>query len=129
MLDDAIGYHACSLEASIMRVTNAIPRKFTLLPVDTVNCVATLKVLDFITGEWSAFPVTMPAQMCNHAAVVHEDTLYVVGGREKVCERVLLTSATSIRGARGEFGSRAHTCVIPTLVAKHTAKIGASPYP
>jgi hypothetical protein len=48
-LEDAIGSHAsslshaCSLEAN-MRVTNGIPLgKFTLLPVDTVNCVATLK--------------------------------------------------------------------------------------
>jgi hypothetical protein len=43
-LEDAIGSHACSLEAN-MRVTNAISlgRPF-LLPVGTVNCVQTLKV-------------------------------------------------------------------------------------
>jgi hypothetical protein len=42
-LEDAIGSHACSLQAN-MRVTNGIPLgSFTLLPVDTVNCVATLK--------------------------------------------------------------------------------------
>jgi hypothetical protein len=42
-LEDAIGSRACSLEAN-MRVTNGIPLgSFTLLPVDTVNRVATLK--------------------------------------------------------------------------------------
>jgi hypothetical protein len=44
-LDDAIGSHASSLEAN-MRVTNGIPLGFPLLlPVGTVNCVQTLKVL------------------------------------------------------------------------------------
>jgi hypothetical protein len=43
-LEDAIGPHACSLEAN-MRVTNGIPlRRPLFLPVDTVNCVKTLKV-------------------------------------------------------------------------------------
>jgi hypothetical protein len=43
-LEDAIGSHACSLEAN-MRVTNGIPLGSSLLlPVDTVNCVQTLKV-------------------------------------------------------------------------------------
>jgi hypothetical protein len=42
-LEDAIGSHACSLEANT-RVTNGIPLGSSpLLPVDTVNCVATLK--------------------------------------------------------------------------------------
>jgi hypothetical protein len=42
-LEDAIGSHACSLEANI-RVTNGIPLGSPLiLPVDTVNCVQTLK--------------------------------------------------------------------------------------
>jgi hypothetical protein len=42
-LDDAIGSHACSLEANT-RVTNGIPLGSSpLVPVDTVNCVATLK--------------------------------------------------------------------------------------
>jgi tetratricopeptide (TPR) repeat protein len=42
-LEDAIGSHACSLEANI-RVTNGIPLVSSLLlPVDTVNCVNTLK--------------------------------------------------------------------------------------
>jgi ankyrin repeat protein len=42
-LEDAIGSHACSLEAN-MRVTNGIPLGGPLLlPVDTVNCVQTLK--------------------------------------------------------------------------------------
>jgi len=45
-LEDAIGSHACSLEAS-RRVTNGIPLGWPLLlPVDTVNCVQTLKVLN-----------------------------------------------------------------------------------
>jgi hypothetical protein len=42
-LEDAIGSHACSLEAK-MRVTNGIPLGSTFLfPVGTVNCVQTLK--------------------------------------------------------------------------------------
>jgi hypothetical protein len=41
--EDAIGSHACSLEAS-RRVTNSIPLgRSLLLPVDTVNCVQTPK--------------------------------------------------------------------------------------
>jgi large subunit ribosomal protein L22 len=46
-LEDAIGSHACSLEASsqaIKRVTNGIPLGCPLfLPVHTGNCVQTLK--------------------------------------------------------------------------------------
>jgi hypothetical protein len=42
-LEDAIGSHACSLEANT-RVTNGISLGSSLLlPVDTVNCVQTLK--------------------------------------------------------------------------------------
>jgi hypothetical protein len=42
-LEDAIGSHACSLQAN-MRVTNGIPLGSSLLlPVCTVNCVRTLK--------------------------------------------------------------------------------------
>jgi hypothetical protein len=42
-LEDAIGSHACSLEANT-RVTNGIPLGSSLLlPVCTVNCVQTLK--------------------------------------------------------------------------------------
>jgi hypothetical protein len=42
-LEDAIGSHACSLEANT-RVTNGIPLGSSLfLPVHTVNCVQTLK--------------------------------------------------------------------------------------
>jgi hypothetical protein len=45
-LDDAIGSHACSLQAN-MRVTNAIRLGSPLLlPVATVNCVRTLKAAD-----------------------------------------------------------------------------------
>jgi hypothetical protein len=45
ILEDAIGSHACSLEAN-MRVTNGIPLGcLRFLPVDAVNCVQTLKVL------------------------------------------------------------------------------------
>jgi hypothetical protein len=45
-LEDAIGSHACSLEANT-RVTNGIHLGTSLLlPVDTVNCVQTLKVLN-----------------------------------------------------------------------------------
>jgi hypothetical protein len=44
-LEDAIGSHACSLEANT-RVTNGIPLGSTLLlPVCTVNCVETLKAI------------------------------------------------------------------------------------
>jgi hypothetical protein len=44
-LEDAIGSHACSLEEN-MRVTNGIPLGSSLLlPVCTVNCVQTLKVM------------------------------------------------------------------------------------
>jgi hypothetical protein len=43
-LEDAIGSHACPLQAN-MRVTNGIPLGSSLLlPVCTVNCAATLKV-------------------------------------------------------------------------------------
>jgi hypothetical protein len=43
-LEDAIGSHACSLEANT-RVTNGIPLGSPLLvPVHTVTCVQTLKV-------------------------------------------------------------------------------------
>jgi hypothetical protein len=42
-LEDAIGSHACSLEANT-RVTNGIPLGSSLLlPVDTVYCIQTLK--------------------------------------------------------------------------------------
>jgi hypothetical protein len=45
-LEDAIGSHACSLEAS-MRVTNAIPLGCSLLlPVGTAYHVQTLKAWD-----------------------------------------------------------------------------------
>jgi hypothetical protein len=44
-LEDAIGSHACSLEANT-RVTNGIPLESSLLlPVCTVNCAQTLKVI------------------------------------------------------------------------------------
>jgi hypothetical protein len=44
-LEDAIGSHACSLEAlTRVRVANGIPLGCPLLlPVGTVNCVQTLK--------------------------------------------------------------------------------------
>jgi hypothetical protein len=49
-LEDAIGSHACSLEASRC-ATNSIPLGCPLLlPVGTVNCVATLKVDDYGTS-------------------------------------------------------------------------------
>jgi hypothetical protein len=42
-LEDTIGSHACSRETNT-RVTNGIPLGSSLLlPVDTVNCVQTLK--------------------------------------------------------------------------------------
>jgi hypothetical protein len=42
-IEDAIGSHACSLEANT-RVANSIPLGCSLLlPVDTVNCVQILK--------------------------------------------------------------------------------------
>jgi hypothetical protein len=45
-LEDAIGTHACSLQASRC-VTNGIPLGSSLfLPVHTVNCVQTLKELE-----------------------------------------------------------------------------------
>jgi hypothetical protein len=50
-LEDAIGSHACSLDAN-MRVTNDIPLGSSLLlPVCTVNCVQTLKVY-MLVQEW-----------------------------------------------------------------------------
>jgi hypothetical protein len=49
-LEDAIGSHACSLETNT-RVTNDIPLGSSLLlPVDTVNCVQTLKVRCAFSG-------------------------------------------------------------------------------
>jgi len=50
-LEDAIGSHACSLEANT-RVINGIPLGSSLLlPVCTVNCAQTLKVLCFFV-KW-----------------------------------------------------------------------------
>jgi hypothetical protein len=50
-LEDAIGSHACSLQAS-RRVTNGIPLESPLfLPVHTVNRVQTLKVNEGIFGR------------------------------------------------------------------------------
>jgi hypothetical protein len=51
-LEDAIGSHACSLEANT-HVTNGIPLGSSLLlPVDTVNCIQTLKAnAAFLTPE------------------------------------------------------------------------------
>jgi hypothetical protein len=42
-LEDAIGSHACSLQANMLVTNNFSSWTFTLLPVDTVNCAATLK--------------------------------------------------------------------------------------
>jgi hypothetical protein len=55
-LEDAIGSHACSLEAN-MRVTNGIPLGSPLLiPVVTVNCVQTLKVrAPFFPACWKLY--------------------------------------------------------------------------
>jgi hypothetical protein len=51
-LEDAIGSYACSLEAT-MRVTNGIPLGCSLvLPVDTANCVQTLKA-DQLCNAWT----------------------------------------------------------------------------
>jgi uncharacterized membrane protein YgcG len=53
-LEDAIGSHACSLEAN-MRVTKGIPLGWPLfLPVDTVNCVQTLKAQTNPMKKWDA---------------------------------------------------------------------------
>jgi hypothetical protein len=50
-LEDAIGSHACSLEAS-ERVTNDIPLGCSLLlPIDTINSVATLKAIMWSTAD------------------------------------------------------------------------------
>jgi hypothetical protein len=50
-LEDAIGSHACSLEAS-RRVTNGVPLGSSLfLPLHTVNCVQTLKVSALATDH------------------------------------------------------------------------------
>jgi hypothetical protein len=49
-LEDAIGSHACSLQAN-MRVTNDIPLGSSLsYQIGTVNCVATLKAVEDLTG-------------------------------------------------------------------------------
>jgi len=53
-LEDAIGSHACSLEASRC-VTNGFRRRCPLfLPVHTVNCVQTLKAGQK-HKDWSSF--------------------------------------------------------------------------
>jgi hypothetical protein len=58
-LEDAIGSHACSLEAN-MRVTNGIPLRCSLvLPVDTANCVQTLKA-HRVVGERTVVPAQHP---------------------------------------------------------------------
>jgi hypothetical protein len=57
-LEDAIGSHACSLEAS-RRVTNGIPLGCSLcLPVHTVNFVQTLKGINkdgmgYVETNWN----------------------------------------------------------------------------
>jgi hypothetical protein len=51
-LEDDIGSHTCSLEAS-MRVTNGIPLGCSLLlPVHTINCVQTLKDRQVCRARW-----------------------------------------------------------------------------
>jgi hypothetical protein len=51
-LEDAIGSHACSLQAN-MHATNGIPLGSSLLlPVCTVNCVQTLKVRVICARVW-----------------------------------------------------------------------------
>jgi hypothetical protein len=51
-LEDAIGSHACSLEALTCVWPNGIPLGCSLLlPVDTVNSVQTLKALLFFYHE------------------------------------------------------------------------------
>jgi hypothetical protein len=51
-LEDAIGSHACSLDANML-VTNGIPLGSSLLlPVHTVNCVQTLKARQRAKTGW-----------------------------------------------------------------------------
>jgi hypothetical protein len=58
---NAIGSHACSLEAN-MRVTNGIPLGSSLLlPVDTVNCVQTLKATPYIPADEIGTPLLWSA--------------------------------------------------------------------
>jgi hypothetical protein len=59
-LEDAIGSHACSLQAN-RRVTNGIHLGCSLpLPVDTVNCVQTLKASSCCTVS-----LAQPSNTCN----------------------------------------------------------------
>jgi hypothetical protein len=85
-LEDAIGSHACSLEAS-MRVTNGIPLGCSLLlPVDTVICVQTLKAVYLYRGVGGHQGLTKPPEvMCGHAAVGHRSGGGAGGGAGGGC--------------------------------------------
>jgi hypothetical protein len=63
-LEDAIGSHACSLEANT-RVTNGIPiGSSPLLPVDTVICVQTLKAFSTPNREQSCLQLACGTVAC-----------------------------------------------------------------
>jgi hypothetical protein len=75
-LEDAIGSHACSLDAN-MRVTNGIPLGCPLfLTVHTVNCVETLKVIRLqgnrlhIPRRWQGRVAHRPARLTLAPSVV-----------------------------------------------------------
>jgi hypothetical protein len=75
-LEDAIGSHACSLEAS-RRVTIGIPLGSPLfLPVHTVNCVQTLKGMISTKGTGVRSGVCTVLSLCGNPIVAARGVLY-----------------------------------------------------
>jgi WD40 repeat protein len=87
-LEDAIGSHACSLEAN-MRVTNGIPLGSSLLlPACTVNCVQTRKGLGVLTLA------DVRARTAVDAIKVHDEIIYdVVWGKTAGGTPTVLTAS------------------------------------
>jgi hypothetical protein len=89
-LEDAIGSHACSLEANT-RVTNGIPLGCLLmLPVDTVNCVQTLKA-----GQHEKLALKALAVLTVGTGLTDPDCQFVAQG--------VLKSGGTVRVSRQKF--------------------------
>jgi hypothetical protein len=96
-LEDAIGSHACSLEANT-RVTNGIPLGSSpLLPVDTVNCVATPKGSASLLANVAAWDVPPVLWCFGH---VHESR----GGVRADLKEVVLHAPPTVVDDEGVGG-------------------------
>jgi hypothetical protein len=87
-LQDAIGSHACSLEAR-MRVPNAIPLGcLLLLPAVTVNCVQTLKAGERAHTRSGTAAELMSLLDALAAVVLDHRTVFSFG--ERGCVRITI---------------------------------------